>query len=292
MSVSLLAAFLGGTLALLSPCAALLMPAFFASTVGTGRALLVHSAVFFLGLITILAPLGLGAGAVGALFATHRQAIVLVASVTLIALGALQVLGVGFDAGRLIPGSDLHTRAASASGFAKTFLLGMASGVGGFCAGPILGAVLTLAATQDAALGAVTLMIVYGLGMVAPLVLIAAAWQRLGTRGQRVLRGRTYTIMGRTFHSTSALTGALIMGVGILFWTTNGLAGAPELVPLQMQSWLQAKALALSGRGADVALIILVAVFVLVLWALWHRRRQNQQRAALGLGKGKTDAAD
>ncbi len=38
MDIGFVTAFVGGTLALLSPCAALLMPAFFASTVGAGPA--------------------------------------------------------------------------------------------------------------------------------------------------------------------------------------------------------------------------------------------------------------
>src|SRR5690606_16433055 len=45
MDVGLVTAFLGGALALLSPCAALLMPAFFASTAGSGPRLLAHGAV-------------------------------------------------------------------------------------------------------------------------------------------------------------------------------------------------------------------------------------------------------
>jgi cytochrome c biogenesis protein CcdA len=36
MDISLISAFIGGILALLSPCAALLLPAFFGSTVGAG----------------------------------------------------------------------------------------------------------------------------------------------------------------------------------------------------------------------------------------------------------------
>ena len=50
-------AFLGGVLALLSPCGALLLPAFFASTVGTGPRLWTHAAVFYVGLVAVLVPL-------------------------------------------------------------------------------------------------------------------------------------------------------------------------------------------------------------------------------------------
>ncbi|RBM22743.1 cytochrome c biogenesis CcdA family protein [Streptomyces sp. PT12] len=277
MDIGLLAAFVGGTLALLSPCAALLMPAFFASTIGTGPKLLLHGAIFYLGLLIVLVPLGIGAGALGTLFVTHRQAIVLIASLVLIVLGAAQALGFGFDPSRLLPpGADLHSRAASTTGLVKTVLLGAASGIAGFCAGPILGAVLTLAAARGDTLAAGFLLAAYGAGMVLPLLLIAALWQRLGARGRRLLRGRTFTVLGRELHTTSAVTGLLITGVGILFWTTNGLVGAPELVPLDTQAWLQERASILANPILDILAVLGIATIVLLLWA---RHRRNRERA-------------
>ena len=140
MDIGLLAAFAGGTLALLSPCAALLMPAFFASTIGTGPRLLLHGAVFYVGLLTVLVPVGVGAGALGTLFVTHRQAIVLIASLVLVVLGAAQALGFGFDPARLLPaGADLHAQAASKTGLVKTVLLGAASGIAGGVSGAASG---------------------------------------------------------------------------------------------------------------------------------------------------------
>lgn len=277
MEIGLLTAFVGGVLALLSPCAALLLPAFFASTVGSGPRLALHGAVFFLGLLLVLVPLGIGAGALGALFVTHRQAIVLIASVVLLLLGAAQALGFGFDPSRLLPaGADLHARAASKAGIAKTLLLGAASGIAGFCTGPILGAVLTLAAARGESLASAALLAVYGAGMVVPLLLIAALWQRLGVRGRRLLRGRSFTLLGRELHTTSVITGVLIMAVGVLFWTTNGLVGAPELLPLAAQAWLQERASVLANPIIDIVAVLVIAGIVLVLWA----RRQRARAAA------------
>lgn len=287
MDIGLLAAFAGGTLALLSPCAALLMPAFFASTIGSGPRLLLHGAVFYVGLLTVLVPVGVGAGALGTLFVTHRQAIVLVASLVLVVLGAAQALGFGFDPARLLPaGADLHAQAASKTGLVKTVLLGAASGIAGFCAGPILGAVLTLAAARGDTLAAGVMLAVYGAGMVLPLLLIAALWQRLGARGRRFLRGRSFTVLGRELHTTSVVTGLLIVGVGVLFWTTNGLVGAPELVPLDAQAWLQENTAILANPILDILAVVLIAGIVLVLWA---RRRRTRARADAQAGEHRTE---
>lgn len=273
MDIGLVSAFLGGVLALLSPCAALLLPAFFASTVGAGPRLLLHGAVFYLGLLVILIPLGVGAGAVGTLFVAHRQAIVLGSAILLIVLGVIQVLGLGFDPARLLPGgAQLQSRAASTSGLVKTLLLGAAGGIAGFCAGPILGAVLTLAAARGDVFSAGGLLAVYGAGMVVPLLLIAALWQRLGARGRTILRGRTVTVLGRELHTTSVLTGLLIITVGVLFWTTNGLVGAPELLPYEAQSWLQETSSLLANPLLDILALGVVAGLVLVLWARRQRR--------------------
>lgn len=275
MDVGLITAFLGGSLALLSPCGALLLPAFFASTIGVRARLLGHGAVFYAGLLVILVPLGMGAGALGSLFVTERDVIITVASALLIVLGIAQIAGLGFDPERLLPGSaTLRDTAARRVGLAKTFLLGIVGGVAGFCAGPILGAVLTLAAAQGDVVEAGLLLALYGAGMVVPLMALAVAWQRLGTRGQRALRGRGFTVRGRQFHSTSVATGLLIIVVGIVFWATNGLVGVPALVPGGALSWLTTQTSVLANPVIDIIAVLIVAS--VLAWA-WHRSRSRSR---------------
>ncbi|HJC29868.1 MAG TPA: cytochrome c biogenesis CcdA family protein [Candidatus Dietzia intestinipullorum] len=275
MDIGLLSAFIGGFLALLSPCGALLLPAFFASTVGSGPRLWLHGAVFFAGLLVVLVPLGIGAGAVGSVFVAHRQAIILAASAVMVLLGLAQILGFGFDAARVLPGADaLRSQAAARAGLVKTVLLGAASGVAGFCAGPILGAVLTLAAAQGDVLTAGTLLAVYGAGMVVPLLLLAALWGRIGVRTRALLRGRTFTVFGRELHSTSVITGVLIATVGVLFWATNGLITAPALLPTSAQAWLQEAVAGLATPRVDVLALVVLAVLAAVLW--WRARQRHK----------------
>ncbi|PRB14134.1 cytochrome c biogenesis CcdA family protein [Microbacterium sp. MYb62] len=278
MEVGLLTAFLGGLLALLSPCSALLLPAFFASTVGTKRQLLVHGAVFYLGLVLTLVPFGLGIGALGALLVSERGLIIAITSVVLVGLGVLQILGIGFDLSRWLPGAARVQQSASArTGFVRTLLLGAVGGVAGFCAGPILGAILTLALAQGNPWSAGALLAVYGAGMVVPLVVIAAVWQRMSLRGRHLLRGRSFTVLGREFHTTSVITGVLVVAVGILFWLTNGLVSMPSLIPTDVQAWVQERGALLADPIVDIVAILAFAILALTIWAFRRRRALTRE---------------
>src|SRR5699024_5607239 len=190
------------------------------------------------------------------------------------------LFGLGFDPARLLPGAQqLHQRAAARVGIAKTFLLGAASGIAAFCAGPILGAVLTLAAAQGDLLLAEVLLACYGAGMVVPLMLLAWAWDRMSARTRRALRGRSFTVLGLRWHTTSVVTGLLLIAVGILFWATNGLVTMPQLVPVAAQDWLQQQGGVLAGPVVDIAAIVVLAVLVMALWLRSRRRSARESQA-------------
>ncbi|GAA3514226.1 cytochrome c biogenesis CcdA family protein [Georgenia daeguensis] len=272
MELTLLAAFLGGMLALLSPCGALLLPAFFASTAGAGARLLGHGTVFFLGLATLLVPLGLGASLAGSLVTTHRDLLVTGAGWLIILFGVLQIFGIGFDLAKLLPGvRTVQATAPRQSGLVRSFLLGGVSGVAGFCSGPILGAVLTMAATEESLVVAGTMLAVYGAGMVVPLLGLAALWNRLGAAGRARLRGREVQVGRLRLHTTSMVTGIVLVAVGVVFVTTNGMAALPELLPATLLGSLQTTVLSMSAAVPEPLLIVVAALAVLGVWA-WRRR--------------------
>jgi cytochrome c biogenesis protein CcdA len=139
--IGYLAAFLGGVLTLLSPCSALLLPAFFAYAVASRSRLLGRTAVFYADLAGVLVPLGMGSSAASTLVYGHQAALTTTAGVLLIGFGILQVVGGGFT----VPGlAHLRARVRGQSAL-SVLALGAVSGLAGFCAGPILGAVLTVA---------------------------------------------------------------------------------------------------------------------------------------------------
>jgi cytochrome c-type biogenesis protein len=273
VDIGFLAAFLGGALALLSPCGALLLPSFFAGTVGTGGRLLVHGGIFYAGLAVMLVPLGLGASLLGTMLVGQRAVLVTVAGWLIIVFGLMQVFGLGFDLQRVVPGArGVAATAGQRRGLSRSFLLGTVSGVAGFCAGPILGAVLSLAAAQGSAPVAGAMLAVYGAGMVVPLVLLAAIWTRLGTAGRSRLRGREFAVGRRRFHTTSVVTGAVLLTVGVVFLTTNGMIGLPELVPPRVLFDLQLRVVALGAAIPDVVAVVTAALIALAVWSMISRR--------------------
>ena len=262
MSVGYVVAFLGGVLALASPCSAFLLPSFFAYAFPSAGRLLRRTGAFYLGLAATLVPLGLGSGAVSVLVYTHREALFVAAGALLVALGAAQALGIGFT----VPGAGRLRRDAGTSTLAVV-TLGAASGLTGFCTGPILGAVLTVAATTGSPVRGGSLLAVYALGMAAPLFVLALLWQRLHLADRRLLRGRTVRVAGRTLHSTSLVGGMLVALVGVVFLVDRGgiLVGSGFL-SVDAEATLQ-DAVARLGRHADLVvlgLVGLVAAGVLV----------------------------
>src|SRR5713101_1292251 len=97
VGVSFGVAFLGGVLSLLSPCSALLLPAFFAYAFTSKTQLLGRTLLFLAGLATVFVPLGLGASLVAALLLDYRDTTILIAGLMLIGFGLLELSGIGFS---------------------------------------------------------------------------------------------------------------------------------------------------------------------------------------------------
>jgi cytochrome c biogenesis protein CcdA len=278
--VGYLAAFLGGVLALLSPCSALVLPSFFAYAFSSRGRLLAHTAVFYLGLDATLVPLGAGSAWAAALFNGHRQLLILIAGWVIIALGVAQLLGGGFTVG---PAASLQQHFARRGGWLAVFGLGATYGVAGFCSGPILGAVLTIAAAGGQALRGVVLLAVYALGMAVPMFILAALWQRLDLDRRRWIRGRSFILGPLHLHTTSAISGLLFIGIGVLFLlfngtTTLGLLGLTPSVEHQLSA--QNAVSGFSAHVPDIALLTLLAVLVLGI-AAWRLRRHPNRHPSL-----------
>jgi cytochrome c biogenesis protein CcdA len=274
--VGLLAAMAAGVLSLLSPCSALLLPSFFAYAFGSTTALLVRTAAFYLGLVLTLVPLGTGAAAASTLFYGHRSTLIAVAGWGIIAMGVLMLLGRGFAlpfAGRLQ--AVAARRSSPRAGLLATVLLGAVYGLAGFCSGPVLGAILTMAATQGTPVGGAALLAAYAFGMAAPLFVLAALWDRFDLGRRRALRGRMLRLGTLQVHSTSLVSGLLLVVIGVLFLRFDGTAGITGMLGFgdttDLEISLQQKATQLVSGIPAWAVTGMLAV-IAGIWAITRAR--------------------
>jgi cytochrome c biogenesis protein CcdA len=276
VEVSYLAAFFGGVLSLLSPCSALLLPAFFAYAFQSRKALVGKTTIFYAGLCVTLVPLGMGISAVSRLFYGQRSTLIMIAGIVIILLGLMQLLGRGFEIGPL---SRLQGRVRGDSAW-STFALGAVYGFAGFCSGPILGAVLTVAASSGQTIQGAGLLAIYALGMAAPLFLMALLWDRFKLGKRRWLRGRELSFGPLRVHTTNLVSGLMFVVLGALFIAyegTSALSGLYEEngavdIAFAAESW--AGSLARSIPDVLVLAVLLVATLSLALLAYRRRRRK------------------
>ncbi|MGI5286504.1 cytochrome c biogenesis CcdA family protein [Nonomuraea polychroma] len=265
------AAFLGGLFALVSPCSAVLLPAFFAYAFPGRGALIGRTLLFYLGLCAVLMPLGMGSALASSLFYGHQDLVITVAGGVLIVLGVLQVLGQGWTIGPLerLRG---HVR-GDAPG--AVLALGATSGLAGFCAGPILGAVLTVAASSGDALRGAVLLAVYAAGMAAPLLLLAALWQRYDLAHRSWLRGRGIRLGRLRLHTTTLLSGLTFVALGVVFLAFDGTRDLTLPIPDDWQERLQEFATAAQDGLPDLPLLSAAAFALLVVtaWRLAKARK-------------------
>ncbi|MGW6977191.1 cytochrome c biogenesis CcdA family protein [Streptomyces sp. NPDC054952] len=253
--IGYLAALLGGLLALLSPCSALLLPAFFAYSIDSTSRLLARTGIFYAGLASTLVPLGAAGSYAGRFFHGNRETLVLVGGWLIIALGIAQILGLGFASRRI---AELSGRIRPTTAL-SVYALGAVYGLAGFCAGPILGSVLTVAAVSGSPVYGGLLLAVYALGMAAPLFLLALLWDRFELGRKRWLRGRTIRVGPLGLHTTSVLSGLFFITLGALFLIYDGASALPGLLDVDDSFAVEQRVRSIADAVPDWALLGLVA---------------------------------
>jgi len=213
---ALLVALAAGVLSFLSPCVLPIVPPYLAymggitlAEAGTERRrALLPAAFFVLGLSTVFLFLGFTASWFGQLFLQNQVLLARIAGAVVIVfglhfLGILRIPILNREA-RL----DAGDRGGSAFG---AYVLGLAFAFGWTpCIGPILGAILSLAATESSVARGTTLLAAYALGLGLPFLLVAAYLDRA-----RGLMARLKRHMG----AIEKAMGVLLVLVGIALLT-------------------------------------------------------------------------
>lgn len=212
-SLGLLIAFSAGLLSFLSPCVLPLVPSYVTFITGMNledlqrsrRTTLIHAGLFVAGFTLIFLALGAGATVLGQLMLRYRDVISRVGGVLIIIFG-LYLLGV-FNLGFLMKDTRLHL-ANKPLGYLGTVVVGIAFGAGWSpCIGPILGAILTMAANEADLGRGLTLLFAYSLGLAVPFLAAAVMVEKFLAVFARM---RQYMVwVNRT-------AGALLVFVGLL----------------------------------------------------------------------------
>ena len=198
-AIGLAAAFVAGMISFLSPCVLPLVPAYVSYVAGQSQialerrrdaherlAALALSGLFVLGFGSVFVALGAGASALGGLLLRYRYEANLIGGAVVIAFGLLMI---GMSRGMPWLQREWRWHPNLPGGRpAAAFVLGVAFGFGWTpCIGPVLGAILTLGATQAPGTGATALLAIYAAGLGVPFLLVAVFTRELAAR-MRALR--------------------------------------------------------------------------------------------------------
>jgi len=180
-SIGILVAFGAGLLSFLSPCVLPLIPSYVTFITGMSlddvktsrRTALVHSVLFIIGFTLVFVSLGASASALGRVMFAAREWIARIGGALIIVFG-LYLLGV-FDIALFSRERRIHF-AHKPAGYFGTVLVGIAFGAGWTpCIGPILGAILTFAASEANLNQALVLLFSYSMGLAVPFLVAALA---------------------------------------------------------------------------------------------------------------------
>jgi len=216
---AMLIALAGGLISFVSPCVLPIVPPYLAYMSGISvsemgargemRRRPVGAALsFVLGLSTVFLLLGFTASAIGRLFLQNQQVFNTAAGLVIMLFGLhfLHILRIGFldREARL----DAGDRGGSAFG---AYILGLAFAFGWTpCLGPVLGAVLSLAADEASLARGTLLLALYAAGLGIPFLLVAAFFPSLtGLMGW----------MKRHMAVIERLMGLLLWTIGLMMLT-------------------------------------------------------------------------
>ncbi len=219
--VTLAAALVAGLVSFLSPCVLPLVPPYLVFLAGTSlerfadkepepqikRETVVAALLFVAGFSTVFVALGASASMVGSLIRAYSGPLAIVAGVVIIVMG-LHFLGI-------TPIAFLHRQkrmeVLKPVGLWGAYVIGLAFAFGWTpCIGPILAAILAVAASEQTVAKGAGLLAVYSMGLGIPFVVAAFAIEPFAAF---LARFKNY------LHRVEQVMGGLLVLTGIAFLT-------------------------------------------------------------------------
>ncbi len=238
VDVTFVTAFLAGLISFLSPCVLPLVPGYISLISGLSveqlqdseqaklGPVLASSLAFVLGFSFVFVALGASASAVGKFLLVNKPLLYKIAGVIIILFG-LHLIG-------LLKISYLYREkrfqgTPRRMGWLGAFVIGLAFAFGWTpCIGPILGTVLTLAATKEKVSEGINLLAVYSAGLGVPFLLTT-----LGINGFLRFYGR----FRRHLRAVEIFAGILLLAVGLLIFFNRLTWFSSKLAFLNRFAW-------------------------------------------------------
>lgn len=278
LGTTLLAAFLGGMVALLAPCCiSVMLPAYLSTGFRHRGGVVTATMVFGAGVATVILPIGLGATALSSLLLTQHLWIFFIGGVLMIGAGLATLFG--WKPNLPMPGR----RAVKEGSFGSAYVLGAFSGAASACCAPVLAGVAILSGAAASFPTALAIGLAYVTGMVTPLALVALLWDKRRERAPRLLSDRTVRLRvgpwRRQLRLATVISAALMVAMGVLAvvlaFTGPGMPSGGWQT--QLSAWLQhISSVALNALswipGWAVAAVVLLGFALLI-------RRARRTRA-------------
>jgi cytochrome c-type biogenesis protein len=218
--VTLPAAAIAGLLSFLSPCVLPLVPPYLTFLAGTTieeaashreararRDIFLAAVLFVLGFSTVFVGLGASASSFGQLLHRYSSALSVLAGTAVVVMG-LHFLGAFRFA---LFYREARVDVPRPAGLWGSYIMGLAFGFGWTpCIGPILAAILAVAASQQTVGKGIVLLVFYSAGLGVPFLLAALALEPFVRVSKRF---RAY------FGAIERVIGALLVATGIAFLT-------------------------------------------------------------------------
>ena len=214
------AAFLAGTVSFLSPCVLPLVPGYISLISGATleelqestierkrlmRMVMTNSVAFIIGFSIVFILLGAVATKLGQLTRSYHSILTVVAGAVIVIFG-LHLTGL-LKIRFLYADKRMHSLKSDPNLWGS-FLVGFAFAFGWTpCIGPILSAILTLAASEDSVSKGIILLAVYSAGLALPFLLTSLGIERFL---------RFYANFRRHLRKVEVISGVLLIGLGLL----------------------------------------------------------------------------
>jgi cytochrome c-type biogenesis protein len=220
-NITLMAAVFAGVISFLSPCVLPLVPAYISYITGlsvdelrfgvketeVSRRLLLNSLALIIGFSAVFIAMGATATFIGRLLTANLALVSKIAGAVLVVFG-LHLMGV-FRVRFLNYEKRLRVQAKPVT-LIGSFLVGVAFAAGWSpCIGPILGAILAIAASKASVVQGVILLSFYSLGLAIPFFLTAVATNALL---------KVFKQVKQHFRTVEIISGVFLISVGVMMF--------------------------------------------------------------------------